>query len=141
MVIIDSALNKRLVTKEELFAAAKRLRRPDIDKTIVEADSSARSGMETLGRIELRKIPGLEVKCGVVIEGVGEVDLLINGRLIVELDGYEYHQSKKEFYNDRARSRAAMLLGYDTMRFTFEDVTNKGYLGAQICDYFRTKRA
>lgn len=97
--------------------------------------------METLGRIELRKIPGLEVKCGVVIEGVGEVDLLINGRLIVELDGYEYHQSKKEFYNDRARSRAAMLLGYDTMRFTFEDVTNKGYLGAQICDYFRTKRA
>lgn len=141
LVILDSVLHKGFASKEQLSAAAKGLHCPGMQAAITEADASARSGLETLGRIELRKIPGLKVECGVVIEGVGEVDFLINGCLIVELDGYEYHCGLAEFSRDRARSREAMLRGFDTMRFTFQEVSTAGFLRDQISRYFASGRA
>jgi hypothetical protein len=42
--------------------------------------------------------------------------------LIVELDGYATHRGRVAFREDRARDRANAKRGYETMRFTWEDV-------------------
>lgn len=44
-------------------------------------------------------------------------------RLIVEVDGYGAHKGRIAFRDDRARDRANRQRGYDTIRFTWEDVT------------------
>ncbi len=39
------------------------------------------------------------------IEGVGEVDLVVEGWVVVELDGYIYHCDEYQFGLDRWRDR------------------------------------
>lgn len=45
-------------------------------------------------------------------------------KLIVEVDGYDAHKGRIAiaFRDDRARDRASRRRGYDTVRFTWEDV-------------------
>ncbi|HEV7624809.1 MAG TPA: DUF559 domain-containing protein [Amnibacterium sp.] len=63
---------------------------------------------------------GLLVEPQVEIAGVGRVDLLVERRLIVELDGREYHAGR--FERDRTRDAAAALRRYRTLRFTWAQV-------------------
>ena len=53
---------------------------------------------------------------------VGEVDLLVEGRVVVELDGFAYHSGRREFDEDRRRDRELALQGYVVLRFTARDV-------------------
>jgi len=41
-------------------------------------------------------------------------------RLIVELDGYEFHQDRTSFKNDRERDAATLATGHATVRITWE---------------------
>lgn len=86
----------------------------------IDVDTRARSRVETSIRLALRRA-GLRVAAGVRIPGVGEVDLLVEGRLIVELDGFAYHNDRKAYRRDRRRDRAALRLGLVTLRFAYED--------------------
>jgi hypothetical protein len=43
-------------------------------------------------------------------------------RLIVEIDGWAYHRSRRAFEADRARDREALRAGYRTARFTATEV-------------------
>ncbi|MDY2940790.1 MAG: hypothetical protein SOS98_00470 [Varibaculum sp.] len=138
VVILDSVLQKRLVAFEDLQREIKRIGDTRLTAGLRDADGKARSGMETLARLELQKL-GLDVRPGEVIPGVGEVDLLVGEKLIIELDGYEWHSDKTAFAKDRARSRAATMLGMDTLRFTFADVTEPGFLASEVQRYFATR--
>ncbi len=44
-------------------------------------------------------------------------------RLIVELDGYRAHAGRTAFEADRARDVELKALGYDVLRFTWQQVT------------------
>jgi len=55
------------------------------------------------------------------IPGVGRVDILIGDRLILELDGEEFH----DFERDRARDRRAAVRGYVTIRASYRQVMNE----------------
>ena len=57
-----------------------------------------------------------------MIPMVGEVDLVVAGRVVVELDGLAYHSGRREFREDRRRDRELALQGYVVLRFTAEDV-------------------
>lgn len=53
----------------------------------------------------------------------GRADFLFEPlRLIVEVDGYRAHGGRVAYREDRARDRANRRRGYDTVRFTWEDV-------------------
>lgn len=52
---------------------------------------------------------------------VGEVDLLVEGVLVNEIDGYEFHREWSQFRSDRRRDRAALSLGLVSQRFAWED--------------------
>ncbi|MGZ4169430.1 MAG: DUF559 domain-containing protein [Solirubrobacteraceae bacterium] len=44
-------------------------------------------------------------------------------RLVVEVDGWGYHRSKRSFAEDRRRDRALVRAGWRVVRFTADDVT------------------
>jgi hypothetical protein len=53
---------------------------------------------------------------------LGEVDFLIDGRLILEFDGAAFHMDRKSFRRDLRRNNAGVVRSYATLRFTYEDV-------------------
>jgi len=120
LVSVDSALNKRLVTLDDVRALVPQdAVRSRLALTL--ADGHARSPLETVARLALVGA-GLEVRAGVVIPKVGEVDLLVDGRVVVELDGYAFHSDRGAFQEDRRRDRELALQGYVVLRFTADEV-------------------
>ncbi len=61
----------------------------------------------------------LTVRTQVHITGVGRVDLLIGDRLIVELDGREYHGLDDSRHRDLCRDANAAIWDYATLRFDY----------------------
>lgn len=59
------------------------------------------------------------VREGEHIAGVGEVDLVIGDRLLIEADGRENHEREHERAKDLRRDASAASAGYTTLRFTY----------------------
>lgn len=117
---IDSALHLgvlRLDELDELFAALprrfRRLRRL--------LDPRAESGPESLVRLMLRAL-GCSFECQVTIPGVGRVDFLVDGWLIIECDSAAHHSSWDAQRRDRRRDAAAAQRGLATLRVIAEDI-------------------
>ena len=121
LVAADAALHQGRVTYEQVGTYLRGSRRVLGRRRLQRTSSRARSPLATLARIQLRGA-GLDVVDGVEIGGVGEVDLLIAGWLVVELDGYEYHSDMWSFDQDRSRDRELARLGYTSIRFTANNV-------------------
>ncbi len=81
----------------------------------IDVDPRARALWETTARLVLRR-GGLLVEPGVEFPGVGEVDLLIDGFLVNELDGYAHHDDPVSFARDRNRDANALTRGSLTRR-------------------------
>jgi very-short-patch-repair endonuclease len=116
VVVVDSALNRGVIaprTLERLFSAS-----PGGRRVLAVADGRAESGIETLARLGLRRLR-LRVRSQVVIPGVGRVDLLIGDRLILEVDGRQWHT---DFEADRARDRRLVALGYLLIRASYRQI-------------------
>jgi very-short-patch-repair endonuclease len=88
------------------------------------ADGRSGASGETCARLALTDA-GFSVEPQVHISGVGWVDLLVEGRLVVEIDGLAYHSDGRQFANDRRRDAAAQLLGYRVVRFTWLDAVRR----------------
>jgi len=137
LVLVDAARARGLLTSRELeaFAIGSRRRREFL---IRHSTALAQSPLETLTRIGLRRAR-LAFEEQVELPGVGRVDFLVEGRLIVELDGRQFHDNPAQFAEDRRRDRAAAALGYRTVRFTYADVV--GHPDGVIADVVAALRA
>lgn len=117
---IDSALHHGVIRGDELdelFAALpRRLRRL---RALI--DARAESGPETFVRLMLRAL-GRSVDLQVAIHGVGRVDLLVDGWLIVECDSRAHHSDPATRRRDRLRDLEAARQGYVTLRLDAEDI-------------------
>jgi very-short-patch-repair endonuclease len=116
VVVVDSVLNRGLVSRsgiELLLDKSPRGRR-----VLVLCDGRAESGIETIARLALRRLR-VRVRSQVTIPGVGRVDLLIGDRLVLELDGRQWHD---DFEADRTRDRQLMALGYLVVRASYRQV-------------------
>lgn len=82
------------------------------------ARSDADSGLESLVRLRLHRL-GISVRTQISIRGVGEVDILIGDRLLIECDGRENHEREQQRHKDLLRDAAAAALGYETLRFDY----------------------
>jgi very-short-patch-repair endonuclease len=118
---LDSALRLRLLSERDRPALSAMLPQ-HLRALVAAADRLCESGIESIARFRLQQL-GLRVQPQVTIPGVGRVDLLVQGRLIVELDGREYHAGR--FEEDRARDGAAALRRYSTLRFTWKQVLSE----------------
>tara|TARA_Y100000814_G_scaffold43631_1_gene27277 strand:+ start:5413 stop:6264 length:852 start_codon:yes stop_codon:yes gene_type:complete len=124
----ESALRVGLLTKREwerLVACAPQRLRWLLD----DADPRTESIIESITRFRLRRL-GYDPQPQVEIPGVGRVDLVI-GRVVIELDGWEHHQSRDAFENDRRRDALLAALGYRVLRFSYRAVMRNW---AVVCD-------
>lgn len=105
---------------EEILARVAR-RSPRLARQLaVDVDPSARSFRESAPRLILRAA-GLATVAGAVVPTVGEVDLLVEGCIVVEVDGMRYHSGRTEFRGDRRRDRRLTHLGFLVLRYAWED--------------------
>ncbi|GAA1941037.1 type IV toxin-antitoxin system AbiEi family antitoxin domain-containing protein [Microbacterium aoyamense] len=117
---VDSALHLRHLHPDdldELFARLpRRLRRL---RGLV--DARAESGTETLVRLMLRGL-GCRPDCQVQIGGVGRVDLVVDGWLVIECDSRAFHSGWEEQRRDRRRDLALAERGFVVLRVLAEDI-------------------
>lgn len=65
---------------------------------------------------------GLELDLQVQLTGIGRVDFLIEGFLIVEIDGFAFHSSRDAMRRDVSRNNASTLNGYAVLRYMPEHI-------------------
>ncbi|WP_182113239.1 MULTISPECIES: endonuclease domain-containing protein [unclassified Actinotalea] len=124
VALADAALHRRLLRDVGELAARRPLGgRATFDRLLRLADGRSESMPETFLRLALVEV-GLQVEPQVAVEGVGRVDLLVEGLLVVEVDGYAYHHDRRAFAEDRRRDRVAELRGIPVLRFTFDDAVH-----------------
>lgn len=120
LTIIDSALNKRQLTLNQLARVIRSLP-PRYASVLDEVDRASESGLETLCRLRLGRL-GHRIRSQVFIDGVGRVDLLIGDRLVIEADGREWHKGADAFLADRTRDLTLVRLGYIVIRPAYEHI-------------------
>lgn len=86
------------------------LARPDAD-----------SGLESLIRFRLSRL-GISLESQVSIPGVGDVDFVLDGRIILEVDGRENHEGASLRHKDLMRDARALARGYIPLRFDYAQV-------------------
>jgi very-short-patch-repair endonuclease len=120
LATLDSALHHGLVTWDQVIAIFDRL--PERFAPLIGLiDASAESGPETFMRLILRAM-GVSFKTQVIILGVGRVDFVVDGWLIIECDSRAFHSGWDQQIEDRRRDLAAARLGYVTIRPLASDI-------------------
>jgi len=116
---------KRVLPREEWEDALDRARSRGFDVSDIRDEAPTRSALERtflrLCRRERLPAPQVNIRVGGFL-----VDFLwLERRLIVEVDGYEYHRGRASFEADRARDAELMRRGYRVLRFTYRQVTQQ----------------
>lgn len=117
---LDSALNRGVICKEDLeevFASLPR-RYQGLRGLI---DGRAESGTETLVRL-MAKMIGFAVDLQVHFDGVGDVDLVLDGWLVVECDSRGFHSDWKQRLKDYERDKRLAQRGFCVLRLTAADI-------------------
>ena len=121
VVAVDSAVRQRLVSVSALLHRARGPGSVEVRRRLGLVDGRSGSVIETVLRLALRQA-GLSLDCQVRIPGVGRVDLVVDGWLVVEVDGFAFHSDRNQYRVDRARANALVAQGYVLVRVTWEDV-------------------
>jgi very-short-patch-repair endonuclease len=116
LVALDSALNKGIIDLDTLGAMRAEIPHEKV-WTFDQADAGAQSGLETLVRL-LLKSRRVRLQTQKQIEPAGRVDILVGERLVLELDGEEFHTGAA-FDEDRRRDFALTLQGYLVVRLSY----------------------
>lgn len=117
---LDSALHKKVIDDDdldEIFARVPARRR--VLRRLV--DERAESGTETLVRLMALAL-GFRVELQVTITGVGRVDMVLDGWLVVECDSEEFHTGWLSQKRDRRRDLRLAELGMASLRPVAEDI-------------------
>jgi len=131
LAAIDAALRLGLMSRADIasFTATPL----DVRRWLAgQAEPLTQSPRETRARIELRA-DGLFVQAQAKLPGLGHADLLVENDIVVECDGFNFHNDKEAFEEDRRRDRACELLGLGRLRFTGAEImASEGEIAAGV---------
>jgi very-short-patch-repair endonuclease len=120
VAVLDTAISSGLVRFAELASLFDR--EPSWTAAIVRvAKPGSESGVESLARQRLER-HGHHVEQQVHIRGVGRVDMRIDGRVLIEIDGYAFHSDRDAFERDRHRDAELVRRGHRVLRFSARQV-------------------
>ncbi|MGO3650424.1 DUF559 domain-containing protein [Agrococcus casei] len=114
---MDSLLNRNRTTHSELWDLLGH-RGGKAVKALSQMDERRESGSETRFQLALES-EQISYQMQVRLLGY-RVDTLIGRRLIVELDGWSAHGTRKAFENDRERDRRLAAAGFHVIRLTHQ---------------------
>lgn len=118
----DSAVNRGDVSAatlaRSLAGAPQRVR--DLARLI---DPSAQSGLETIVRLLVGAL-GFGVRSQVRYRGIGVVDLVVEGWVVIETDGSEHHDDAIVASRDRRRDALHAAEGRTALRFRYAQVVH-----------------
>ena len=122
LVMVDCAVGRGDMTVGFLRERLPGKRNGRARQVLDWVDRGAESMLETLARTYFRQA-GISVETQVHIDGVGYVDLLLEGRLIVELDG-RHHGEWAQVKKDQRRNNVSVVRGYSVLRYYYDDVVH-----------------
>lgn len=64
----------------------------------------------------------IDYEAQVFLPGIGRVDFLLGGFLIVEIDGFAFHSKREDMLRDRNRNNTSAVNGYTVLRYMPEHV-------------------
>ncbi|SEJ15327.1 type IV toxin-antitoxin system AbiEi family antitoxin domain-containing protein [Demequina mangrovi] len=144
LTVVDAALNRGLVRIGDLWALTGTgpRRRAWL---AAHADALSQSPGETLARLELREA-GFAVVSQAPIRGVGHVDLLVDDRVVVEVDGETYHSSPEAQAEDARRDAVLAAAGIPRVRIPYATVRDQpgrttAEVRVQLAAYERSRRS
>lgn len=131
LAVADSALRHAQVTRDQLAAAARRIRGPRAAvarRVLLAADGRAENPFESVLRAQaidegLDVVPQQPID---LAERRVTPDLVDAGRrLVIEADSWTYHAEKSAFSRDMWRYNALVVEGWRVLRFTREMVMDQ----------------
>lgn len=123
LVMVECAYNRGDVDPSYFLRYLSGNRCGKARNVLSKVDRGADSLLETLARVLFRDA-GISTETQVWIDGVGRVDFLLEGFLIVEIDGLAFHLDARQFKKDRRRDNSAILQGLPVLRFFYDDVVH-----------------
>lgn len=117
LIVVESAVDKRLLNQYEAEAMVAKTPHGDLRRYL----SRARSGSETRVRLFFQ-LRGVRVVALPVIPGVGEVDMKVGDRLLIECDSEAHHTSKADRLVDATRDINTHLKRYDRIRLAYDQI-------------------
>ena len=121
VVMVESAFRRGDMALSFLFDRLDGDRNGKAREALRRVTGCAESPIEVVARL-LFVAAGFHVETQVSIEGVGRVDFLLDGFLVVEIDGAAFHSDRKALRRDHRRNNATLLNGYLILRYGYEDV-------------------
>lgn len=108
-------------------------------RALRELDLRAESIVEVDAQ-HLFRTNGISYEPQVFLPGIGRVDFLLDGFLIVENDGFEFHSKRADMRRDRTRNNASAVNGYAVLRYMPEHIWFQPHLVlADIRAVFRSR--
>lgn len=132
VVVCDAALRAGLdrVCLRTAAAHARGNGAAAIRAAVTLVDGRAESPIESCLRLVAGRLGTVVPQ--VWIDGVGRVDLVVDGWLVLEADGFEHHSDRARYREDRRRSNAMAMLGYTVLRFSYEDIVHHEDVVAEV---------
>jgi very-short-patch-repair endonuclease len=119
-VMVESAARQGVTTLGYLRERLPGKRNGAARRVLDLVDGTADSAIEVVARILFRS-EGIHTETQVELPGIGIVDFLLEGFLIVEIDGGT-HLEPRQVKKDRVRNNASTLTGYAVLRYGYADV-------------------
>lgn len=116
----ESAWKQRMLSA----AARERIRRavPLAYRRLVDfAIGNSGSGLESIFRFRARPL-GWRIVPQASLRNVGHVDFVIDGKVVVEVDGWAFHSSLADFARDRQRQAVTSIQGLETLNFSYHQI-------------------
>ncbi|MGX5714774.1 DUF559 domain-containing protein [Arthrobacter sp. MAHUQ-56] len=119
-VMVESAVRQGVTTLPYLRERLPGNRNGAARKVLDLVDGTADSAIEVVARL-LFRAEGIYTETQVDLPGIGFVDFLLEGFLIVEIDGRS-HLEPRQVKKDRLRNNASTLSGYAVLRYGYAEV-------------------
>ncbi|WP_156109704.1 endonuclease domain-containing protein [Cryobacterium sp. MLB-32] len=120
LAALDTALHEHKITASDLVQIFDHV--PEKYRGLrARIDARVDAGQESVLR-DLFRSAGFRCDIQVSIDGVGRVDVLVEGCVVVEADSHSHHKSWEEHIRDRTRDRLLAARDYVTLRVLYQDI-------------------
>ncbi|UOE43996.1 DUF559 domain-containing protein [Agromyces larvae] len=117
------AADPRRVDQVEAWVAALP---PYVAEALPRREPLCHSFLESIGRVRLERA-GIRGEHQVEIAGIGRVDLVLDGRVVIEWDG-RTHLDPEQYDVDRRRDALLTSMGYQVLRFNYRLVMEEWHV-------------